>query len=301
MSVRPSFAIARRLVGAAAAAGVVAFAVASASAAHARPLDVEIHPSAASVPENLLRIELRFPQPQRLPFDMRRVQLIDERGAVIEHALLDLALPSADGRRITVLLDPGRVKRDVGPNVEAGRALRVGQVVSLRVAPELAGPEKSAKSARSARSARSAEPAVKRWRVTAAAQARLEPDTWRLSPPRAGSRTPLSVRLDAPISASAQALIAVADPAGRRVAGSASLSDGDAVWRFVPARAWSAGAHQLVIHPELEDAAGNRSCAAFEERQQSTIRCEEQRVGFTVPSGALHGSESQRQAGAGQR
>lgn len=295
MSVRPSFAIARRLVGAAAAAGVVAFAVASASAAHARPLDVEIHPSAASVPENLLRIELRFPQPQRLPFDMRRVQLIDERGAVIEHALLDLALPSADGRRITVLLDPGRVKRDVGPNVEAGRALRVGQVVSLRVAPEPADPE------RSARSARSAEPAVKRWRVTAAVQARLEPDTWRLSPPRAGSRTPLSMRLDAPISASAQALIAVADPAGRRVAGSASLSDGDAVWRFVPARAWSAGAHQLVIHPELEDAAGNRSCAAFEERQQSTIRCEEQRVGFTVPSGALHGSESQRQAGAGQR
>jgi len=295
MSVRPSFAIARRLVGAAAAAGVVAFAVASASAAHARPLDVEIHPSAASVPENLLRIELRFPQPQRLPFDMRRVQLIDERGTVLEHALLDLALPSADGRRITVLLDPGRVKRDVGPNVEAGRALRVGQVVSLRVAPEPADP------VRSARSARSAEPAVKRWRVTAAVQARLEPDTWRLSPPRAGSRTPLSVRLDAPISASAQALIAVADPAGRRVAGSASLSDGDAVWRFVPARAWSAGAHQLVIHPELEDAAGNRSCAAFEERQQSTIRCEEQRVGFTVPSGALHGSESQRQAGAGQR
>ena len=277
---RRSFAMARWLASAAAAASVIA------GAAQARSLDVEIHPSAATVPENLLRIELRFPQAQRLPFDMRRVQLLDERGAVLEHALLDLALPSADGRRITVLLDPGRVKRDVGPNVEAGRALRMGQAVSLRVAPEITG---------------DAEPAVKRWRVTAAAEARLAPDTWRLSPPRAGRRAPLSVRLDAPISASAQALIAVADPAGRRVAGSVSLSDGDAVWRFVPARAWSVGAHQLVIHPELEDVAGNRSCAAFEERQQSAIRCEEQRVVFTVPSGALHGSESQRQAGAGQR
>lgn len=235
----------------------------------ARAGSVEIHPAGPAVPENLLRIELRFERPQRLPFDVDRLALVDGEGREIRHALLDLALPDADGRRITVLLDPGRVKTGVGPNLDAGRALKEGATVSLRVAGSDADHA----------------PVIKTWRVTAAASQALQPQLWRLDAPRGGTRDSLSVDLRMPISSASQGLIAVVDGQGRRVAGRVSLDDGDATWRFQPARPWAEGQHRLVIHPGLEDPAGNRSCAAFEAPIGSTLTCDGASLEFT-PKGA---------------
>jgi len=229
-------------------------ALAGLSIAHAA--SPEIHPAGPTVPENLLRIELRFERPQSLPFDIRHVKLLDARGREIDNALLDLTLPSADARRITVLLDPGRVKSDVGPNLMAGRALHAGETVRLRV-DEPGRP-----------------PVVKTWRVTAAAAQPLDPAAWRLTEPRAGSRDALVVDLRAPIAASGERLIAVLDATGERVAGTTTLDRGDARWRFTPARPWRIGVHRLVTHPDLEDPAGNRRCAAFEQVRESEIRCD---------------------------
>lgn len=219
---------------------------------------VEIHPAGPTVPENLLRVELRFAQPQRLPFDIGRVKLFDANGQPIEHALLDLALPSPDGRRITVLMDPGRVKSGVGPNRDAGRALHAGELVRLQV-DDQAGIEAVA---------------VKSWQVTAAALRPLDVSGWQLSVPGAGSRDALVVDLRAPISSAGEPLIAVVDTAGRRVPGTTALGENDAVWRFTPARPWAPGLHRLVVHADLEDPAGNRRCAAFEQVRESTIRCD---------------------------
>jgi hypothetical protein len=233
---------------------------------------VEIHPTGDTVPENLLRIELRFRQPQRLPFDMKRLTLLDGQGVVLDNALLDLALPNADGRRLTVLMDPGRVKGGVGPNLDAGRALHVGQRVSLRVAADAGDASGAA--------------AVKTWRVTEAMSNRLAPADWLLTRPRARSRDALVVDFHDAVSASAEGLIAVTDGAGYRLAGTTSLTRGDSVWRFTPSRRWKTGRHRLVAYPEFEDPAGNRPCAAFEEQAQSSTRCEATRRDFdTVISG----------------
>lgn len=233
---------------------------------------VEVHPAGPTVPENLLRIELRFARPQRLPFDVGRLALLDERGRPLDRALLDLALPSADGRRITVLMDPGRVKSGVGPNLDAGRALHAGEAVRLRL---------------------DGDAVVKQWTVGAALSQPLQPAGWRLSAPRAGSRDALRVELGEPISSSGESLIAVVDAAGRRVSGAIALADGDTVWRFTPARPWRVGGHALVTHPALEDPAGNRSCAAFEQVHASALECE---AGATLPfePAALPGGRGRR-------
>ena len=101
----------------------------------ARAASVEIRPAGPTIPANLLRFELRFERPQPLPFEPGRLTLRDADGREIAGALLDLALPSADGRRVTVLMDPGRVKSGAGPNRDAGRALQEGASVSLRFEP----------------------------------------------------------------------------------------------------------------------------------------------------------------------
>jgi hypothetical protein len=232
--------------------------LAAVAAAGLAPATVEVHPAGPAVPENLLRIELRFARPQRLPFAVERLKLLDAAGSPLDNALLDLALPSSDGRRIGVLMDPGRVKRGAGPNRAAGRALHAGETVRLVVdAGDEGGP-----------------PVVKTWTVTEAVSHRLRAEAWRWRAPRAGSREPLVVDLREPVSASGELLVAVVDAAGRRVAGRAALSDGDAVWSFRPTRPWRDEAHRIVVHPELEDPAGNRSCAAFEQVRASEARCD---------------------------
>jgi hypothetical protein len=166
-------------------------------------------------------------------------------------------LPSADGRRVTILMHPGRVKAGVGLNVMHGRALHVGKRVSFVIDhPALAHPLR------------------KTWTVTASDSQPLQPEQWRFQAPRLHSRDTLSIHMEQPISSSAEALIAIRDAQGERVAGRISLAHGETVWRFTPSHPWRAGAYAIVTHPDLEDPAGNRACAAFERVRASAVRCD---------------------------
>ncbi len=70
---------------------------------------------------------------------------------------------------------------------------------------------------------------------------------------------------------------------GDRLAGHATLQAGETVWRFVPARPWRAGEYAIVVHPRLEDVAGNRPCAAFEAVALSDVECPQAEHAFAVP------------------
>jgi hypothetical protein len=121
---------------------------------------------------------------------------------------------------------------------------------------------------------------IKEWVVTAFDGQQPAPATWQLGKPRVNSREALVVDLHEPISSSGEHLMAVRDGAGRRVAGHTSLDEGDSVWRFTPDRPWRKGLHALVTHPDLEDPAGNRRCAGFEQFRASEVRCD---AGMTIP------------------
>jgi hypothetical protein len=226
--------------------------------APAAGLTARVYPSGPEVPENLLRIELRFSAPLRHPLALEHVKLVDESGRVIEGAFLDLPLPAADASRVTLLLHPGRVKTGLVAQRTFGRALQAGTRMTLVI-----------------EDAALARPVRKTWQVVGFDAQPPAPSLWRFKQPTAGTRTPLLVHLDAPISSTAEALIAVRGPDGNRVAGNSRLEVGETVWRLTPARAWHAGLYALVTHPELEDAAGNRPCAAFEAARLSQARCED--------------------------
>lgn len=215
-----------------------------------------VYPSGHSIPEDLLRIELRFPHVLNATIDMHNVRLLDADGAEIEGAFLDLPLWSSDRSRIAFLLHPARVKSGVGPNVALGRALHAGSEVSLVVDDPQLG-----------RAIR------KTWSVESAMKQPPDPDRWSFQVPPARGRLPLVVRLNDAVSSSATELIAVRAPDGSRVRGSASLLQGETVWRFVPAQPWRSGSYALVTHPDLEDPAGNRACARFEQVAASRAVC----------------------------
>lgn len=218
-----------------------------------------VTPSGPAVPENLLRIVLHLDTPLQSPLDMRHVVLLGSDGVAIDDAFLDLPLAGRDGKSLTLLLHPGRIKTGVGPNVALGPALRAGQSVVLRIDDPQLG-----------------RVVEKRWQVQPALRQAILPQQWTVQPVERGSRMPLRVRLPAALDAGAAPLLALQGPDGQRVAGTARLAAGETEWRFTPAQAWRAGRYVLRVHPQLEDPQGNRLCSAFEQAGQSAQQCDDE-------------------------
>jgi hypothetical protein len=151
---------------------------AAATSFAAKPTGIA-YPSGPSVPENLLRIELRFSTPLRSPLDINHVKLFDANGGEITNAFLDLPLPADDGRMVTILMDPARVKSGIGANLALGRALHRGSTVTLVIDDPVI-----------------AQPIHKTWQVTAFDANPPQPARWTFLAPRLGSREPITVHLD---------------------------------------------------------------------------------------------------------
>ncbi|MFD2274337.1 hypothetical protein ACFS07_33770 [Undibacterium arcticum] len=156
-----------RLLGFALALAVVS------PAGHAAP---QVTPSGDGVPENLLRIELQLDTPLASPLDMHHVVLLDEAGAPIDDAFLDVPLHSRDGMRVSILMHPGRIKTGVGPNIALGMALHSGETVVLAIDdPQFP------------------EPIRKTWVVGPALRQRIDLQRWAIRVPAAASREPLRI------------------------------------------------------------------------------------------------------------
>ena len=86
---------------------------------------VAIHPSTPVVPENLLRLSVTFSASMDEGSAAQHVHLVDADGGDLPHALLAMPpeLWDRPRRRLTLLLEPGRIKRGLVPNTELGAPL----------------------------------------------------------------------------------------------------------------------------------------------------------------------------------
>jgi hypothetical protein len=219
--------------------------------------EVSIYPNAAILPENLLRWYLEFSQPMRPGQALYHVRLEDDAGRPVESAWLELGeeLWSPDGRRLTLLFDPGRVKRGIRTNLERGRPLVAGRWYTLSIDSGW----------RDARDRPLVRGVSKRFRAGPAIPSGPDPATWAIAAPSAGTRSPLAIRFTAPIDhALGPRLIAVVNDRDQPVAGRSVVDGGDLRWTFLAAVPWRAGRYRIVVSPELEDVAGNRPARPFD-------------------------------------
>jgi len=161
---------------------------------------------------------------------------------LIAEPFLEQELWSPDGKMLTVLLHPGRVKTGLQAREALGPILEEGDDVVLAL---------------------DGRP-LQRWHVGPVDESGPIAAAWTLSQVHAGMREPLRVRLDAPIDGQDANYVAVADERGRRVTGRAVLRDGEGTWTFMPDRPWQRGGYRLVVRGTLEDASGNRMGSHFE-------------------------------------
>jgi hypothetical protein len=216
---------------------------------------VAIRPTAATVPRNLLRCYVEFSAPMR-EAGAAHVRLVDGDGAPLAGALLPTAYELWDTgrRRLTVLLDPARIKRGLAPHQEIGYPLQAGTTVSLVVDAEF--PDAAGRPLRAV--------AMRTWTVVGDERRRLEPSSWSLRPGAAGTREPLLVTFDRPLDhALAARCLRVVDSTGS-IDGAGDVGLDDRSWTFVPAAPWAAAPHHLVVDPVLEDVAGNSVQRVFD-------------------------------------
>jgi len=205
-----------------------------------------VEPDVEEVPENLLRFSLLFSAPVDEGGAGAHVDLRTADGAPLPGALLPMPpeLWDRPRRRLTVLLDPGRVKRGLQPHVQAGPPLPRGTDVTLSVGEDV----------RDAAGARLAAGAARTYRVGPPVRARVDPARWALSWP-ATPGDELAVTFGRPLERTlVQRCLRAVDADGRAVPGAAVASA--AAWRFTPTPGAPA-VRCLHVHPDLEDLAGN--------------------------------------------
>lgn len=215
-----------------------------------------IDPGCDQVPANLLRFSVTFSEAMEEGTAAGRIHLHDAGGAELPGTLLEMPpeLWDRDRRRLTVLLEPGRIKRGLQPNAQAGPPLREGTMVSVVIDAEM----------RDAAGAELAAGAQRSYRVGPAVRSRVDPARWDVRWPEAGQDR-LVIRFDRPLDrALAQRCIRVMDGNGQPVPGRASLDVNSSVWVFTPAA--SNGLHTLSLHVDtrLEDLAGNSVRRVFD-------------------------------------
>ena len=88
-----------------------------------------IYPTSDRVPANLLKLYIEFSAPMSDGEAERRVHLVDANGREVAAAFLhvDEELWDASRKRLTVLFDPGRIKRGLRSNLEDGAPLAGGR------------------------------------------------------------------------------------------------------------------------------------------------------------------------------
>lgn len=94
-----------------------------------------VHPSEAEWPANLLRFHVEFQSLEATAVPQARVNLFDEQGRDVSGALADLhdGLWSPDGKWLTVLFHPGRIKSGLRAREQFGPALQEGKTYQLIV------------------------------------------------------------------------------------------------------------------------------------------------------------------------
>lgn len=225
---------------------------------HAPSTSVEhVYPSADLLPGNQLKFYLCFSAPMQRGEAWRRVHLYDAAGKQVELPFLELQqeLWDADYRRLTVLFDPGRIKRGLLPLQEAGPAIEEGKRYTLEIDAAW----------RDAAGVTMAEGFRKSFGVTAADRTPPDPAQWRVGAPPASTTAPLTLDFPKPMDyALLLHLIEIADGAGRLVGGEVTVERNETRWTFTPREPWKAGDYQVLIDTALEDLAGNRIGRPFD-------------------------------------
>jgi hypothetical protein len=236
----------------------------------ALPAEVKrIFPSSDCLPENLLRFYVCFSTAMQRGRVEAEIRILGPDGEPAPDVLYRAPTELWDRsmQHLTILLDPGRLKRGVGPNRELGPPLKVGQEYTLAVGQgilDLSG-------------RRLGETFYKRFRVTEAVRHPIAVEQWKILPPATKSRQPLMLIFPRPLDwALLSQTIIVVSANEQSLEGRIIIDQSEGRWNLTPTSPWAAGDYHVRVASILEDVCGNSVIAAFDRplRERSDLASE---------------------------
>ena len=225
-----------------------------------------ISPEAKVLPANTLRFYIHFPKSGEAHFDRDNLRLLDDEEGVVRDPFLVLSqeLWSHDGRRLTVFIEPGRIKRGLGADPAHDPALVVGRRYSLVVTAL----------GRTARHTFDVgEPVLEA----------IDEKNWNIVPPQVGSLDPLVVHFDRVMDAAlCEDEIAICNAAGQVIETCVALSEDGKTMQLIPKAPWRDGEHSLLVTERFEDVCGNRLGEALDHDLSSSARPRAGLINFSL-------------------
>ena len=216
-----------------------------------------VYPSSDVLPENLLKFYLHFSHPMSRGDVYRHITLLDAKEQPIELPFLEIGeeLWDPEQRRLTLLIDPGRIKRGVRPLEDIGPAIESGKRYTLQISRKW----------NDARGVPLKSDFLKPFRVGPPDRSPPNPVHWHLTRPEVGTRDPLKIRFPESLDhALASRAIWIDDANSKAVMGEIRLENEERLWSLKPDQPWMAGKYHLRAELILEDLAGNSIGRPFE-------------------------------------
>jgi hypothetical protein len=222
----------------------------------------QVFPSGGSLPENLLRFYVRFSNPMRRGRASDEIVLLGADGRPVSDVLYrpPVELWDRSMRHLTILLDPGRLKRRVGPNRALGPPLKSGLDYTLVIGPGMIDSSGSSLG----------QSFHKVFRATEAVRDPVSVDQWIIHTPVVDGYQPVVLEFPRPLDwALLWQSITVASSGGEPIAGRIAIDRCERQWSFTPTARWAEGSYALRVAAALEDVCGNNTLAAFDKPLQS--------------------------------
>ena len=220
-------------------------------------VSVNIYPSKDTLPENLLKMYFEFSKPMKEvnnSLDYITVRNLTKDSVVDVFLKLSPELWNKNHSRLTLWLDPGRVKTDLIPNKILGLPLQAGNKYRIEINNEWEGVNGGV-----------IDSYIKEFYVFNRDDKSPNIKEWSHIEPKQNTRDTLKIdfneSLDAVLS---KENIFIIDEDENRVEGQVSLTSNESLFNFVPKTSWKKGVYRIDVDPKLEDLAGNNLTRLFD-------------------------------------
>ena len=241
-----------------------------------------VFPSSKTIPENTLKFYVHFSAAMRKGDIYQFLKLREQGGKDIELPFLEIEQEfwSRNSKRLTLLLDPGRIKRGLQPREEMGPILEAGKTYELVISgnwPDASGTKLA-----------DGEDFVHTFKATEEDHGQPSLASWKIDAPKPGSREPLVIRFPDSLDSAMllRSIQVFQDGKDQPITGKIKLSKQETFWSFTADEPWESGDYRIEVDPNLEDLCGNSVARQFDvdvfQKTESTNDVENAQLEFKI-------------------
>jgi hypothetical protein len=222
------------------------------------PEVITMYPTSDSIPVNVTRFYIEFSKPMQEMNILKHIKLTNKKGENITGVFFEnqYELWDDDRKKVTLIVDPGRVKLGLLANNTMGRAFDEGQEYTLTVDSLLLDFDDQ----KLASSFSKTFVAVKEDRIPP------KVELWKVKVPKSKTKEPIVIDFNDKIDhILAQSFILITFY-GKKIEGEITLENNEQQWVFKPKKKWKKGNYEIIVNNSLEDIATNSMNQVFDHK-----------------------------------